>query len=85
VIVDDVRPIQDASPFHLFFNHPPRYEDVAHLGRILASKRGQIPVILNFADGSRIKTGSQFWIDGEHREQLAAALSGHFGEQLKVS
>ncbi len=83
VVVSEIRPIQEVQLMNIFFEVIPKFEDVAFIGEILAKNRGQNPVILNFKDGTRIKTGPRFWVNG-NQDQLKHMLESHFSGQLKV-
>jgi len=82
VIVDDVRPLKEVQLLNLRFTTVPRYEDVAFLSRILAENRGLNPVIIHLADGTRIKTGSNFWV-GAQREAIQSRIQNHFGAAVQ--
>ncbi|HEY9687838.1 MAG TPA: DNA polymerase III subunit alpha [Coleofasciculaceae cyanobacterium] len=84
IIVNEVRPIQDVQMMNLFFQQVPRWEEIMTIGQILAKNRGHNPVILNFMDGTRIKAGSKFWVNG-NRDAVKETLETHFGRILKVS
>ncbi len=84
IIVDDVRSIGEIKPLNLFFEVVPRYEDIAFLGNLLTKARGSNPVILNFKNECRIKTGAQFWVHDE-RGSLENALLNHFGSTLCIA
>ncbi len=84
VVVNDIRPVNDVRPVNLYFEVPPRYEDLHFMRTVLVQHRGFNPVILNFKDGTRIKAGTQFWINGNY-EDVKAQFEAHFGPQVRVS
>nr|MBX2861415.1 DNA polymerase III subunit alpha [Vampirovibrio sp.] len=83
VVMNEVRLLKTVQPLNLFFEVMPRYEDVEYLRRMLAESKGPNPVILNFKDGTKIKTGPQFWVSDE-RDSISSRLLQHFGEWLRV-
>jgi hypothetical protein len=82
-VVNEVRPVDDVEPFNIFFDAPPKWEILQTISTILVKNRGFNPVILNFKDGTRIKTGTKFWLNG-NREIVKETLETHFGQILKV-
>ncbi len=84
IIIEDLRPIAQIQPLQLSFKSVPRYEQVAYLSKLLAQHRGPHPVILTFEDGTRIKTGSQFWVDDD-RTTLSRLLEAEFGPELQIA
>lgn len=83
IIVNEVRPVEDVQPFNVFFEQAPKWEILQAISTILAKNRGFNPVILNFKDGTRIKAGTKFWVNG-NREVVKETLETHFGQILKV-
>ncbi|MCE3234449.1 MAG: polymerase subunit alpha [Vampirovibrio sp.] len=83
IVVNEVRPVDDVEPFNIFFEAPPKWEILQTISTILVKNRGFNPVILNFKDGTRIKTGTKFWLNG-NREIVKETLETHFGQILKV-
>jgi len=83
VVVNDVRPIQDVQPMHVFFEQVPKWEDLIYISQLLAKHRGYNPVILNFQDGTRIKTGARYWINGNAAD-LKTQLESHFPGIVRV-
>jgi DNA polymerase-3 subunit alpha len=79
VVVKEVRPIEQTRPLNLFFEQVPRFEDVAYLRSVLSQHPGDCPVILNFPDGTRVKAGSRFTVQGD-----AAGLVDTLTRQLNV-
>ncbi len=84
IVVNEVHSVQDVQPMTLLFEGLPRWEDLAGIGQILAKNRGNNPVILRFNDGTRIKTGTKFWVNG-NRDSVKQTLETHFGQILRVS
>lgn len=73
VIVDEVKPLSLISPLNLAFHNLPTFDDVALLREILQANRGELPVLVNFPDGSQMKLGQPFWI--ADREMVNQQLS----------
>lgn len=84
IILNEVHPVDDVQPFHLFFESPPKWEILQTISTILVKNRGFNPVILNFKDGTKIKAGTKFWINSGNRELVKSMLESHFGQILKV-
>ena len=84
VIIREAMPIKDIKLMNIFFEAIPSYQDVAHLGKLLAQHRGNNPVIVNFGDGTRIKTGHGFWVDEDDWADLTQEITNYFGSDLKV-
>lgn len=84
IILNEVHPVDEVQPFHLFFESPPKWEILQTISTILVKNRGFNPVILNFKDGTRIKAGTKFWINNNNRELVKETLESHFGQILKV-
>ncbi|MEB3286902.1 MAG: DNA polymerase III subunit alpha [Vampirovibrionales bacterium] len=85
VILNDAYPIELIRPLNLAFDTAPRYEDIAYLGKILVQHNGQMPVIISFKDGTRIKTGKKFWVNPNSTETIKAQLERHFGPGLSIA
>jgi len=85
IILNEVQPVDAVSLLHLSFEDTPKWEQLVYISQMLAKNRGFSPVIMNFKDGTRIKAGTRFWINGSNREQLKLALETSFGDILKVS
>jgi DNA polymerase-3 subunit alpha len=83
IVVNEVRPIQDVQMLNLFFEAAPQWQDIQYIGTVLAKNRGYNPVILNFKDGTRIKAGTKFWVNG-NREQVSQLLTSHLPGLLKI-
>lgn len=84
IVVNEVRPIQDVQMLNLFFEAPPQWVELQAIGTLLAKNRGYNPVILTFKDGTRIKAGTKFWVNG-NKEALKQHLETQFSGLLKVS
>ncbi len=84
IILNEVHPVDEVRPFHLFFDSAPKWEILQTISTILVKNRGFNPVILNFKDGTRIKAGTKFWINNNNRELVKETLESHFGQILKV-
>jgi DNA polymerase-3 subunit alpha len=85
VVVYNMRPFEQVSPLNLCFESVPRYEDIAYLGQLLAKNRGINPVILTFKDGTKIKTGTKFWVDPDQRSQVENLIQSHFEGLLHIA
>jgi DNA polymerase-3 subunit alpha len=83
IVLNEARPVEAVQPFNLFFERAPKWEILQAISTILAKNRGFNPVILTFKDGTRIKAGTKFWLNG-NRDQVKEALETHFGQILKV-
>lgn len=83
IVVNEVRPVQDVQLLNLLFENSPRWEEIQYIGQLLAQNRGYNPVILTFKDGTRIKAGTKFWING-NRETVKRQLESHFAGALQV-
>jgi DNA polymerase-3 subunit alpha len=83
IVLNEARPVDDVQPFNIFFETPPKWEILQTISTILVKNRGFNPVILNFKDGTRIKAGTKFWLNG-NREQVKEVLETNFGQILKV-
>jgi DNA polymerase-3 subunit alpha len=83
LVLNNVRPMGTVAPLQIQFEQVPRYEDVAFIRSVLAGHKGNNPVILSFADGTKIKTGPQFWVNG-NRDQVVSQLQSHFKELVTI-
>ena len=83
LVLNNVRSMVDVEPLQIQFEQVPRYEDVAFIRSVLANHKGTNPVILGFADGTKIKTGPKFWVNG-NRDQVVEQLQTHFREMVTV-
>lgn len=83
VIVNDVKLLAAVKVMNLHFATVPSYQDVAFLREQLYQHRGYSPVIVRLADGTRIKTGPQFWVT-ENTADLVAILKRHFDNDLDI-
>jgi DNA polymerase-3 subunit alpha len=83
IVLNEVRAVDDVEFFNLFFEGAPKWEEFIYISQILAKNRGFNPVIMNFKDGTRIKAGTKFWVNG-NREQVKLTLETQFGDILKV-
>jgi DNA polymerase-3 subunit alpha len=84
IILNEVHPVDEVEPLHLFFESAPKWEILQTISTILVRHRGFNPVILNFKDGTKIKAGTKFWINNGNRELVKESLESHFGQILKV-
>ncbi len=84
VIVDEVQPVNDIRPLTLRFESAPTYQGVHQLGKILNGNKGNHPVIIEFGDGTRVKTGVNFWV-GDERDRVEEMLKSCFGEQVRIA
>jgi len=84
IILNEVRSVDEVSFLNLFFENAPKWEQLVYIAQLLTRNRGFSPVIVNFNDGTRIKTGTKFWINGNQKELLKEALENQFGDILKV-
>jgi DNA polymerase-3 subunit alpha len=85
VMVNEMRDFQSVQPLYLTFDRPPKYADAVSLAEFLAKNRGCTPVILNFRDGTRIKTAPKFWVDPDKRTAISQALLHSFADVVRVS
>ena len=84
VIVNDVAPLDLITPINVFFEAlVPTMQDIHYIRQVLTADTGPNPVILNFPDGTRIKTGPNFWVN-ENREGIQAKLSDYFDGAVAV-
>lgn len=83
IVVNEVRPVQGVNLLNLFFEAPPQWQDIQYIGTVLARNRGHNPVILTFKDGTRIKAGTKFWVNG-NQESVRQQLESHFAGALKI-
>ena len=74
LIVNDVSSIATVEPLVLRFEVPPNFQEVAFIGKVLAGNKGDLPVILQFANGVRLKTSPAYWIDASRIDQVKTAL-----------
>ena len=72
--VNEVSSIANVEPLVLRFEVPPNFQEVAFIGKVLAGNKGDLPVILQFANGVRLKTSPAYWIDASRIEQVKTAL-----------
>lgn len=84
LILNEVRPVNEVQMMNIYLEQIPKWEEIAFIGQVLAQNRGFNPVILNFKDGTRIKTGTKFWVNG-NRDVVKNRLTDYFGEALQVS
>ncbi|WP_373532833.1 DNA polymerase III subunit alpha [Vampirovibrio sp.] len=84
IILNEVHPVDEVQPLHLFFESAPKWEILQTISTILVRNRGFNSVILNFTDGTRIKAGTKFWINNGNRQLVKDALESTFGQILKV-
>lgn len=83
LIVQDAQPLNVLEPLALHFVTPPTVEEVTFLAQQLAQHKGETPVVLVFADGTRIQTGSQFWVDASRKDGLLMQL-GRYVRSLQA-
>lgn len=63
LVVNSVKPLSDVKILKLAIRQAPRYEDVAYLREVLKKAKGTDPVVLVWADQTRLIVGPQFWVD----------------------
>lgn len=85
VLASSIRKISDASLVSIYFEQEQSFTELHRLKEILASFRGEDPVLLNFPQGKQNQTilvGSQFWVDANY--DLKSAIGGSFKNGVKV-
>ena len=65
LIVNGARVIEDERPYEMSFDEPPSFERLVQLGGQLRQISGDTPVVLTFADGTRLKLPQRFWVERE--------------------
>jgi DNA polymerase-3 subunit alpha len=74
LIVNSATLIGTVEPLVLQFNAPPSFEEIAFIGKVLATNKGELPVILQFAHGVKVKTSPAYWVDATKLVQVKTAL-----------
>ena len=85
ILANSVRRISDAHLVNVFFTHEQSFTDLHRLKSILASYKGDDPVLLHFPQGKSNQTvlvGSQFWVDA--CVELSDAIKTTFPTGAKV-
>ncbi len=83
IILNEGRPLSTGELLNLFFETTPAWRDIHYLSTVFAKNKGTNPVIINFKDGTKIKVGPRFWVNG-NRDVIETLLTTHFGPALKV-
>jgi DNA polymerase-3 subunit alpha len=74
LVLNEALPIEACQPFELSFSAPPTYEEWVFLAKTLREHHGDVPTILHFSDGTRLKTGERFWVNPSGFTQLKQSL-----------
>lgn len=74
LIVNSATLIGTVEPLVLQFNAPPSFEEIAFIGKVLATNKGELPVILQFGNGVKVKTSPAYWVDATKLVQVKTAL-----------
>jgi DNA polymerase-3 subunit alpha len=88
VLASSIRRISDASLVSIYFEEEQSFTELHRLKEILASFRGEDPVLLNFPKGKQNQTilvGSQFWVDASNDIQTAVGSSFKNGVKVVVN
>jgi DNA polymerase-3 subunit alpha len=79
LVLNEALPIEECQPFELSFSAPPTYEEWVFLAKTLREHHGDVPTILHFSDGTRLKTGERFWVNpqafGHVKQSLQRVMS----------
>lgn len=85
VVATSVRRICDAYLVNIFFDREQSFTDLHRLKGILATHKGEDPVLLHFPQGKRSQTilvGAQFWVNSSH--DLESAIGAGFSDCARV-
>jgi DNA polymerase-3 subunit alpha len=85
VLANTVRRVADANLVNVYFTKEQSFTDLHRLKSILASHKGDDPVLLHFPHGKQSKTilvGCQFWVAANN--DLASAIDSSFAPGAKV-
>jgi DNA polymerase III alpha subunit len=64
LMLNSAQPLEAVEPVVIPFEKPPSIQELHALGEQLKQRSGSKPVVLAFPDGTRIQTGSAFWVAG---------------------
>src|SRR5207302_8905009 len=85
VLANTVRRIADAQLVNIYFTTEQSFTDLHRLKSILASHKGEDPVLLHFPRGQQnraIVVGCQFWVNASR--ELASDIDTSFSPSAKV-
>lgn len=86
IVVNSVRPLESVRVLRLHFKQIPRFEDIAYLRELLRKVKGEDPVVLHWADDSRMLVGQPFWVDYEQASRMLEPLMANgLGRILDLS
>ena len=85
VLASSVRRIADAHLVNIYFTKEQSFTDLHRLKSILASHKGEDPVLLHFPQGKQsqsILVGCQFWVNAS--QELATAIDSSFNPTARI-
>ncbi|MEZ4574959.1 MAG: DNA polymerase III subunit alpha [Vampirovibrionales bacterium] len=83
LVVESAKLVDDVTILDLYFNRPPRFEEVDMIRNVLGKLRGEDPVIINWpGDDTKLVVGKQFWVNSEKAE---AVFNQQMADQLPVT